>query len=359
MKTVAFITVHVGNNFGSNLQAIATAEVLKKVGADPILINYIPPRVTLGRYLSEACQSVGKLIWRVVFFPFYIYEKSLYKRFLAKRCKMSDSIYATDSFSNSIPKADIYMTGSDQVWNFKWNEGIDEHYFFTGIQGIKISFASSMGLDNLNEEQSSFIRKSLTEYKALSVRESHAQIMLKDLGFQSEHVIDPTLMLDRTEWEKYMSKRLIREKYVFVYIPYNIKDKDAITRKVREIANKGKLKVVAVTSSIFKEPIADKTIRFATPGDFLSLIYHASFVVTNSFHGTAFSINLNKQFCVFMPAGFTTRITSLLELCGLSDRIADNGMGPKENERIDYQKVNSVLQRERLKAFEYLRKAIS
>jgi hypothetical protein len=166
-------------------------------------------------------------------------------------------------------------------------------------------------------------------------------------------------MLDRDEWKKYASKRLVNEPYLFVYLPYNIVDKELIYRTVRKIAAKKNLKVVTYSDSIVKENNADKTIFFVDAGDVLSLFYYADTIITNSFHGTAFSINLNKDFWVYKPSSFYTRIANILTLCQLSDRLLENEITIKQvNEVIDYSSVNAVLQREREVTLDFLKKAL-
>ena len=198
-KKVAFITVHIGINVGSNLQAIATSEVLKKVGYSPILINYIPPRVTYNRYWSRAKESLKFFLWSLLNFPRFFYLNSLFKRYLKRHCEVSKEVYSEDDFKNSLPPADIYMTGSDQVWNFKWNEGFDYHYFFTGIEGKKVSFSSSIGLHELSEEQKDILKNELADYFCISVREDLAVTQLKEVGIHAIQLIDPTLMLSKEE----------------------------------------------------------------------------------------------------------------------------------------------------------------
>lgn len=362
-KKVSFITIHIGANFGSNLQTIATSEVLKRLGVEPICVNYIPPRVTFRRFLKRGFtthpQQIVAVAWLLYYLPQYLLNKYIYNSFLRKHCHVSKPIYAKDNFSESCPKADYYVTGSDQSWNFKYNEGYDGHYFFENIEGKKIAYATSIGNTELSEEEKECFKKHLSDYKALSVREASAQCLLNGLGFKAEHLIDPTFMLNKSDWETYMSKRLEDGKYMLVYLPYNIVDKKLIYSSVRKIAEAQNLKVVTLTTSYKKEKLADKTYRFANPGDFLSLMNYADYIVTNSFHGTAFSLNLNKQFWVYMPSGFSTRISSLLELCGLKRRLLADLIAEKQiEEEIDYEKVNMVLDRERNKTMNYLKQAI-
>ncbi len=359
-RKAAFITIHVGFNFGSKLQTIATQDILKRVGFNEVeCINYIPPRVEIKRYWKDALQSPLKFIRRLVYFPILLYILHKYNGYLKKYCNLSAPIYAVDNFKTKCPKADVYVSGSDQLWNYKHNEGLDKHYFFDGIQGKKIAYASSIGMTELPDDYAEYMKSRLSEYSAISVRESSAVDILKSWGLDATLVLDPTFMLDRDEWKKYASKRLVNEPYLFVYLPYNIVDKELIYRTVRKIAAKKNLKVVTYSDSIVKENNADKTIFFVDAGDVLSLFYYADTIITNSFHGTAFSINLNKDFWVYKPSSFYTRIANILTLCQLSDRLLENEITIKQvNEVIDYSSVNAVLQREREVTLDFLKKAL-
>ena len=137
----------------------------------------------------------------------------------------------------------------------------------------------------------------------------------------------------------------------------NIVDIEAIYDVARKIANKKTLKVVSFLWWE-KHPIkkADQTFFNASPDEFLSLMYHANYIVTNSFHVTAFSINFNKQFWVFSPSKFSSRITSLIDLVGLQERMLTTGLSDEAIEKdIDYGPVNNVLEGERSRAMAFLK----
>lgn len=278
---------------------------------------------------------------------------------MSKHCKLSKPFYTEDVFREKCPKSDLYVSGSDQLWNYKHNEGNDKHYFFDGIEGVKIAYASSIGMESLPEDYAQYLKEQLSQYKAISVREQSAVKLLDSIGLSSTHVLDPTFMLTKEEWKHFTSKRLVKENYLFVYLPYNIENKDIVYRSVRKIAKAKNLKVISYSDNVFRDQYADKTIYFVDPGDVLSLIYHADYVVTNSFHGTAFSINLNRQFWVYMPSKFSTRISSILDLCGLSSRLLDKEITETQmNESISYDKPNTVLQQERDVAYNFLAQAL-
>lgn len=358
-RTVALITVHVGPNFGSVLQTIATCEVFKRFEMNPIVVNYIPDRVTYKRAFQDALKSVKKMVVLPArLFNWYL-NNQVYGGFLKKHCDLSDAIFSCDDFAKKCPYANFYVTGSDQVWNSIHNEGIDIHYFWGGIEGIKIAYASSIGKRIDTEEEISSFKKYLSSYKAISVREQSARSELSDkVGLSSVVLIDPTFMLDRFQWKPFISKRLVKEPYLFMYLPYNVVNKKTIYETARKVAVTKGLKIVTYSMSISKEKLADKTFLYANPGDFLSLMYYADYVITNSFHGTAFSINLNKQFSVFMPSHFSTRIDNILEKCNLKDRLI-TGSETSEfwNQIINYSAPNTILSNLRAESISFLQQA--
>ncbi|MBQ9439909.1 MAG: polysaccharide pyruvyl transferase family protein [Paludibacteraceae bacterium] len=350
--TAALITIHVGFNAGSALQTIASYNTLKQVGIDDVIvINYIPERVTHQRYWKDAKRSFSRFLRRIFYYPIYRHEEKLFSNFIARYCKLTPPINSSDDFAQVIPTTDLYITGSDQVWNFFWNEGVDRHYFFEGIIGKKIAYASSIGMKALEPQQQDYLREQLNNYSAISVREFSAKKMLDKIGISSQVLIDPTFMLTAEDWKHYALPRIIKDDYLFLYTPYNIANSDKIFDCARHIAAEKKLKVVAMSTSILNDKLADITIKLSGPQHFLSLMLHSSHVITNSFHGTAFAINFGKELNIFMPSQFASRITDLLTLLGISDLHAVRSS--------DYLKIQKTLNIQRIKTINFLKNAIT
>lgn len=361
-KKVLYITIHFGANFGSVLQSIATYETLNKLGYDSALINYIPRRFSWSKYFNA--KGFLRKIYRIIHAPVEFTNRYIYMSFLRKYVRMTDLINPDKNFYEVCPPADIYMSGSDQVWNSKHNLGIDLHYYFDGfpVNSKIISYASSIGQETVSNEEYCEIRRLLSTYSAISVREKSAANIIESMGYKVTHLLDPTFMLTSEEWGKFMPKRIISKPYILIYAPYDVRNTEIIYKSANNIAKSKRLKIVTFSWGIKSEVKADKTIHFADPGDFLSLMYYADYVITTSFHGTAFSINLNKQFFVYYPTGFSTRIESILELCALRDRVLqDNEELTLEriSQLIDYTKINSILNLEREKTMRYLTKELS
>ena len=366
IKTAALITVHIGANFGSNLQTIATGEILKKIGYNTIVVNYIPDRVTKRAVFKsdiKECKTLRCIIRGCVHVLVDYINNVIYSGYLKKHCKLTKPLYSTENFAEwgqrHLKGVNVYITGSDQVWNSIYNEGIDTHYFWDGFDGNKIAYSSSIGAAEIGDRERELFLKYLSKYKAISVRESQAKEILKGIGINSTLVLDPTFMLPRKEWIPFASKRIIKRPYILAYIPYNITDKVLIYKSINKIAKERNLMVVNFSWNWHRDTSADYSARFSSPGDFLSLMMYADCVVTNSFHGTAFSINLNKDFWVYMPSKFPSRIESILALCNLKNRVLSDVIEDKQiQQRVNYEIVNNILDEERAKAFEFLNKAL-
>lgn len=364
-KKVAIITIHIGQNHGSVLQTIATARVFKKLGMIPLVINYIPNRVTYKAYWAKCKMSFVAALKQFLYFPIKYIGDIRFRKYLTSNCEISKPIFdsSIDEVNIVYPKADYYVTGSDQVWNSVYNQGIDKHYYLDKIPENKkrIAYAASFGREELPENELLEVQNLLNKYSAISVREKSAVSIVRAMGLDAVQLIDPTFMLNMCEWKEFMSRRIIKVPYVMVYLPYNTTNEKEIYESVYKIADEFHLKVVTVSSGkdfIFNK-YAQQNVRFSNPGDFLSLMYHSDFIVTNSFHGTAFSINFNKKFFVYMPSGYTTRIISILDLCGLKDRILTKTVTIEQmHQDINYNEVNQILESERNKAIAFLKTAL-
>ena len=358
---VGLITVHVGTNFGSVLQTIATAKILSDLGNEVEVINYVPPRTTISGYIRDR-KGFSAKAKAMASLPIMGLNKSIYGGFLKKHTKLTREFYKKEDIGKNL-RYDAYIIGSDQVWNSIHNQGIDLVYYLDfNSPGKHISFSSSFGRENCPLVEFEKVKELLSSFSHISAREDTGVKLLKEMGFENTiQTIDPTFLLDRYEWLKMASKRQVEDPYLLVYTPYNVKDKELIFGAAREIGAKRNLKVVTFGWDVRKEPLADQTMLFSSPADFLSLMQYADVVITNSFHGTAFSVILNKQFVVFSPSHFSTRISSLLELTGLENRHVANIREADIilAQTIDYTEINRIIEHERDRAIRYLENALT
>lgn len=366
MKKASVITMHRIYNYGSVLQTYATQKVLENTGVQCEIIDYISPcRAKVPLFLEYPPRLEGRRIKKVFYYiakvPSFILKDITFGGFIKKYINLSSRQYITNSdLLADVPKADIYITGSDQVWNSKYNHGVDKSYYlnFAPEDATRIAFVSSFGRNTLSEEEENAVKPMLKKYKSISVREDSAVSILSKMEIESTCLIDPTLQLDKSEWIKLASKRLVKEKYLLLFLLYN--EDNGATEYAINVAKKKGLKVVKLSWEIQKPKEIDRLFTHRCPEDFLSLFSSADFVVTNSFHGVAFSINLNRQFAFVPRTEFNGRIESLLRLTGLESRkVIDQNNTDLASRIINYAEVNDILNNERIRAKKYLERVIS
>ena len=343
-------------NFGTYLQAFATAHLLKHRNAEVEILNYIRPYLDGKFYARNIYNDKSKpLISRAIrSCGYYILNGFMIwnlKRFLTGRAKLTKKITSHEDLIKKFNKKyDLYLTGSDQVWNTQHNLGVDSVFFFDGIDGEKRSYAASVGMESFQAGEEKRIAEMLSDYSLISVRESFGVDALKKIGIEnSVQVLDPTLLLNAEEWIKICGQKFHKtEKYLLIYSVELEKNEEVYQIALKIAAERG-LKVYLVCPTLkFKKsfPKIDRLFSLATVELFISLFSQADFVVCSSFHGTAFSINFNRQFITIAPQRFNTRVNSLLKLLNLEERYVEN-VKYLPMETIDYNKVNKTLQQER------------
>lgn len=364
---VSLITLHRVFNYGSVLQTYATQELFKKAGCDVEVVDYITEQRTNKKLFFSIPESfqggiVKKAAYRLLKFVSVLKKKMTFGGFINRNIKLTRKKYITsDDLKKDPPIADVYITGSDQVWNSKYNEGVDAGFFLEYMPADKkaAAFVASFGKTELDAKEKEITKEYLKKYRSISVRENSAKDILTGIGYESTWLIDPTLQITKGEWSKIASRRLIPEKYLILMLLYN--EDNGATEYARRIADKKGLKLVKISWDLFCPKKVDKLMTHRSPEEFLSLFMNADFVVTNSFHGLAFAINFNRQFILVPRNEFNSRLKSLLELTDLESRMVnttDAAMIESEKE-IDYSTVNKVLDEERQRAREFINEVIS
>lgn len=348
------VTTIVDNvNYGTYLQAYATVKLLRDRGCDVEVLNYTRPHLTHRAMLKSAAKGgVVALVRGFVAVIFDAAEKWNLRRFLTGRVKMTESFSDWKSFRSRLGRYDLYLVGSDQVWNTVHNKGIDGTFFFEGIEGLKESYASSIGTDSFDNKDRDSLTHLLSGFSKLTVRESFGVDTLRQLGFGDvEQVLDPTLMLTGDDWRGVCGNKFTKtEPYLLIYSVEVSKDLQTI-EMARKIADERHLRLYLVSPYVkFKSRLnVDKVFAPADTEMFLSLFANADYAVVSSFHGTAFAVNFNCQFVTVAPERFSSRVLSLLKLLGLDSRYISNADEIPAGE-IDYVRVNEILDCERAKA---------
>ncbi|NLM48334.1 MAG: polysaccharide pyruvyl transferase family protein [Epulopiscium sp.] len=257
---------------------------------------------------------------------------------------------------------DYFICGSDQIWNGTMIR-FDSAYFLSFVDNTekKIAYAASFGKVDISDQEFEFYKRELNNINKISVRETSASVIVKKCSNKfAEVVLDPTLLLSGTEW-KYISRKekVPKEPYILTYCLSNNKEMQDFIKKLRLQTG---YKVIGISRGLvpmFRE------CAFAVPSplEFVQLFSNASYVVTNSFHGTAFSTNLNKNFFTFIKGERNTatnsRIVDFLENLGLADRIYTKC--PKEKINIsqpNFEEVNKKLEALRKKSINFLTESL-
>lgn len=358
---VAVITRHAITNYGSLLQAIATQQLVESLGYACEVIDYIREDETYQnqeRTLLKCKPAFnGNAMKRAMYLALRQHASvKSGEKFETMRKKY---LHLTRWYSNlsqleqDKPQADIYMTGSDQVWGPVMDGTFDSAYClsFTADCDRRIAFAASFGRTKFTQETEAFYKKWLSRYEAIAVREDSAVQLLNSWGLQAKQVIDPTLMLDSAYWGRLTTD--IKKKYILVYQIHNDKKLD---RYVKAAAKRVGLPLVRVSAS-FHQCVRGGKFKFCPDiGEFLSYIKNAQCLITDSFHGTAFALNFNTPFVEVLPGETSTRNMSILRLTGLTDRILkDENDVDLAFKPIDFTHANEVLSEKRKESLSILK----
>ncbi len=328
MKAVV-ITRHAITNYGSLLQSIATLDILRNLYLDCKIINYIR---TDEKYknaektlLKQKPNFNNNFLKRIIYLslrqPWAILSGRKFSVMCSKYLNLTMLYSNINELKQNKPIADIYITGSDQVWGPVMNGEYDSAYFlsFTEDSDRRIAFAASFGRTNFDENTQEFFKKWLSRYEAIAVREDSAVQLLNSWGINAKQVIDPTLMLDSQYWNGYT--KIINKKYILVYQIHNDK---RLTRYAKSVAKKANLPLIRLSASMHQIFRGGKFKFCPDISEFLSYIKNAQCLITDSFHGTAFALNFNTPFVEILPGETSTRNMSILRLTGLTDRVLQN-----------------------------------
>lgn len=362
-KKIGLITMHNVCNMGAVLQAYALQIEIDSNGGNSEIIDYIPNLRKGYRKYFPKNQGIGKIrrtfSW-LKWLPHRILWQKPYNEFVNEHLKLSkETFYENQKIYNYLFEYDVFVTGSDQVWNSSSTDGLSPYYFLDFAKGKKVSYAASISNKNLSFEEKKILEKYLSSYDAISVREKQAVELLepvckKDISF----VLDPTLLLTKNEWEMLgnESNINIKENYLLIYMLGNV---PRMLELAKKIAMEKKLKIVKFGWDIKKKKYVDYNISFKKPQDFIRLFMNADYIVTNSFHGTVFSINFKKDFVSIPSSKGNPRFLSILSVLGILDRLYDE---KKEIgnyiESIDYEDVDKKLEELREKSITYIRSNI-
>lgn len=363
---IAVITRHAVSNYGSLLQAFATQQVLESMGYTCEIIDYIRDDETYTKH--EITLLKGKAKW----------NNNLIKKMLYLLLRQPEAIIAGKKFAkerkiylktgrrysninelvNNKPEANVYITGSDQVWGPVENGTYDPAYClsFTYDEDKRIAYAASFGRTEMDNALCNFFSKNLSRYNHIAVREDSAVLSLNKIGIEAKQVLDPTLLLDKDTWMKYT----VPVNYGEYILVYQLHHNDKLDIYAKAVSKKMNIKLIRVSATLHQITRSGKFVWLPNVKNFLSLISNAKYMITDSFHGTAFAINFNIPFVEILPNNKTgSRNISILKMTQLTERIlVDEGDYDLVSKSIDFNYANSILNTKREESIQILKSMI-
>lgn len=368
---VGMITCYI-NNFGACLQAYALQKAILSLEHQCRIIRYTPVRsLQKNNFFLRAGYHM------YMFLKGIIYLETRYEN--ARKHRFSDFrstylLFSEDWFStnDALKKArlpyDAYVVGSDQLWNplIHGNQNNPVYFLDFVPEGKrKIAYAPSIGIEHVPDSCINEMRNYLIKFDELSCREiSGSNIVQLLTGRSCKTVLDPTLLITIEDWQKLIpTKPLVDQPYIFLYL---FGQQTTTGNFIEYIAKRTGKKVVCIPFERREIRSQYRKISNAGPLEFLNLIRFAELVITDSFHATAFSINLNVPFYSLLrntdteKNNMNSRIFNILEMTGLCDRLirSEDDFPEEISIEIDFTNANEIIEKKRECDLDYLKNAI-
>ena len=352
---VGIVTFHNGSNYGAALQCFALQEAEKKLGNDVYVINYNNRFISKGLdRFRFALSTLGFYYLAYDIINYFSNGRKIvrFKKFFDDYYNLTPLMDANALKSYNV-HYDIGMSGSDQIWNALLNNRVDDIYFLNfGYFTHKVSYASSLGNYQLdNEEYNRSIIQLLSNYDRVSTREN-SKLLESLINRAVYNVCDPTLLLCKEEWAEKLKLRKRQSKFLLIYA---LTDQDRVIEIARLISKEKSLPILFLGKT--KRKYSGITcINDAGPKEFVELFYNAEYVVTNSFHGTAFSINFHKQFVSVKHPKSPERALHILKVTNLESRLVMSGTVANilDVEPAEFQAATCALEKLRNESYKYL-----
>ena len=353
MKKIGIITWFRYLNYGTMLQAYALQKYLTKIGFDPHLINFqlddsknIKKQKKMSFYNSTSL-FLHKLA-RVIYRNDFIQKKNEMNAFIDNNCNTTNNIDSDSEYIKTCNNFNCLVFGSDQIWNPNWYH---PYYFgaFDKIKVKRIAYAPSIGVHAIPDNLVSLYKTNLEKFTAIAMREKNSsEIISKLLNKKVYDVADPTLLLSKEEWDSIKSmEKVPKDEFILCYL---LTDNKNHWKAIKKYAKKTKKKLVIIPTQGISYFMSKYAIRNCNINDFIGLFSSASQVITDSFHGTIFSLIFNRQFVVFErhcpsnPNSQNDRIYNLLEISGIKNNLLKYNTSVIHTiEQIDYNSINSSI----------------
>ena len=386
---IGIVTYVKCDNYGAELQAFALQWKLNSLGYDAEVINLEKrnidmkrnPDVIMGaikqRFKQEGVFAIVSIVRKFLETKKRITDEEykainenkhkLFENFFENKVRHSEKYYSLDEISNATDlKYDVYIAGSDQIWNYIHTDRLDVYFlmFANKFKAKKISYAASVSIYDIPKKWRATYKTYFENIDVLSVRELHgAELVSKYSNKKAEVVLDPTFLLTKEDWVREVANDCgIEGDYLLIY---TLSGSPHIRKMAHDIARRLNLKVVNIKSGYSDEP-DDGTINVYEigPAEWVGLWSKAKYVVTDSFHGTAFSINFNIPFTTLVNPNsmMNSRVLSILKIMNLESRIVyDTLKGDlKPNDiALDFTETNRILKQWKEKSLNFLLHALN
>lgn len=347
MPRIGILTFHHANNYGAVLQAFGLSDALKEMGHEVEIIDYRP---IVARELYESRLPLNPRI----FYREFMFRQR-FNQFRKRHLPLSRKFLSPESLHSTEHDYDVIVCGSDQVWNVTSYRGYDPTFFLDFISSSRpkrVSYAATFGGATVSDlgNRRTEIQSLIEQFDRLSVRDAHSLGVLESLTPREvTHVLDPVFL---TNFDAITPPRLIEEPYVFSYC---LNPSELLMEATSVISNTLGCPVISARRYL-------EGIKLLHPGplEWLSLLRHATFVCTDSFHGTCFSIKDRKQFLCLPSKSGMSRIEDLLEATGLTERIVRDKQSLAEtlSEQIDFDAVQPRIDSALSRSEDYISGAI-
>lgn len=352
---VAVITLHAVPNYGSVLQALATQKLLTAHGLDVEIINYIRKDITYHNLYNH--WGGRNPLKRLVIHPTIQRWKKVFGEYCSKNLNLSEyRYYSMADFKAHPVKADLYCTGSDQVWNTKWNKGVLPEFYlaFAPEKAYRFAFAASIGKDSIDAREVELTSEFIKKYRYISMREKSAEKLVAEKYHFDKvcTVLDPTLGLSAKEWRALMSKDRIDGDYILIY---NLNRSKQFDEYASKLSKKTGLKLVRLCTRYDQFYRVGKSVLVPEIPEFISLIANARYVLTDSFHATAFSINMNTEPICVLPPEFSDRVKGFLKLMNAESRLVhDYSDFSVLKHHLNFTEINATLDEKRAEMHKFI-----
>lgn len=342
---IRLITFHTPKNYGAVLQAYSLMSYLKSYSDDVEIIDYNTPALRAKYPLKPKNDGLKQFIYNLLMYSANSQKKQKFEKFdafVSNKLSLTKRYESLEDLISDPPEADAVFTGSDQVFNPSRIEEERKVFYldFLPSSTKKIAYAASFGVKSIPTDKQEEITHYLEEIDSISVRESSGIGIVKDLsGKSAAEVLDPVFLNDKEFWvNTAVPYKEELGNYLFYYKLMNSFESDAAAQKIAKEKN---LKLVVMTDALIKWK-ADKVLRDVGPEEFLYLMNNANYIVTDSFHGVAFSLIFEKQFTFSdMNNRTNDRGFNLLQKAGI-EQLAY--VGDKSSDReLNYNEINERL----------------